>query len=395
MHVRSPVWLRSVARPGAFVFGGLFALESLARALLATVITLQALTLLEDARDVSIVFALVGVTGFLANFAIPALVRRISRRMVYTLGAAALILAAVLLGTVTISGQVSGMLVRVFGAACLSITTSLYIMQYIAKRDLTRSEPLRLQLAAFAWTIGPWLGVKMYVDLGPAYAYGASAAASLVLLAYFWYLRLSDNPVIQKATKPPPSPIKSIGRFVSQPRLRLAWVIVFGRSSWWVFFFVYTPVYMVQAGYAKESAALVISAGNGLLFLSPIFGRLAARFGVRQVMTGAFLAAGAGTLLAGVFYANAAVTIGCLLVGALACVALDALGNIPFMRAVHTHERPQMTTVFRTYLDASELLPPAVFAVILTFADLRAVFLVFGVVLLGFTLWPRYLPKSM
>ena len=183
MHVRSPVWLRSVARPGAFVFGGLFALESLARALLATVITLQALTLLEDARDVSIVFALVGVTGFLANFAIPALVRRISRRMVYTLGAAALILAAVLLGTVTISGQVTGMLVRVFGAACLSITTSLYIMQYIAKRDLTRSEPLRLQLAAFAWTIGPWLGVKMYVDLGPAWAYGASSAAAVVILA--------------------------------------------------------------------------------------------------------------------------------------------------------------------------------------------------------------------
>ena len=395
MDVRSPVWLRTVAMPGAFVFGSMFALESLSRALLATVVTLQALALLEDARNVSVVFSLVGVTGLIASFSIPALVRRISRRMVYTLGASALVAAAVLLGTVTIPGQVAGMLVRVFGTACLSITTSLYIMQYIAKRDLWRSEPLRLQLAALAWTIGPWLGVKLYVDVGPDWAYGASAAAALVLLAYFWVLRLSDNPVIQAARKPPPSPVKSIGRFVAQPRLRLAWVIVLGRASWWVFFFVYTPVYMVQAGYAKESAALVISAGNGLLFLSPVFGRLGAHYGIRHVITWAFVVAGSATVLAGIFFDHSAVAIACLLAGALACVALDSVGNIPFLRSAHTYERPQMTTVFRTYLDFAELLPPAVFALILTVADLRAVFLIFGAVVLTFTIWPRYLPRSM
>jgi len=395
MHVRSPAWLRTVARPGAYVFGSMFALESLARALLATVITLQALALLEDPRDVSLVFALVGVVGLFASFTIPALVRRLARRRVYTLGALLLVAAAVLLGTVTVPGQVAGMLVRVFGTACLSIVTSLYIMQYIAKRDLTRAEPLRLQLSALAWTLGPWLGVKLYIELGPDWAYGASAAAAVVLLGFFWYLRLSDNPVIQAANKPPPSPLKSIGRFLVQPRLRLAWIIVFGRSSWWVFFFVYTPLYLIESGYGKESAALVISAGNGLLFLSPVFGRLATRFAIRGVMTGAFLTVGTATLMAGLFYRDPAVTVVCLLIGALACVALDALGNIPFMRAVHAHERPQMTTVFRTYLDASELLPPAFFALILTFADLRAVFLVFGVILVGFTIWPRFLPRRM
>ncbi len=40
---------------------------------------------------------------------------------------------------------------------------------------------------------------------------------------------------------------------------------------------------------------------------------------------------------------------------------LDGLGPIPFMRAVRSHERAQMTTVYRTYLDASELVPPAIY----------------------------------
>ncbi|MDJ0972237.1 MAG: hypothetical protein QNJ06_20250, partial [Kiloniellales bacterium] len=67
MHVRYPIWLRRVDRPGARVFAVLFALESLSRALLVTVLSLQALALLGDARDVSLAFTLVGVTGLLAS----------------------------------------------------------------------------------------------------------------------------------------------------------------------------------------------------------------------------------------------------------------------------------------------------------------------------------------
>ncbi|MDH3472237.1 MAG: MFS transporter [Rhodospirillales bacterium] len=373
----------------------MFALESTARALLSTVITLQALALLQDMRDVSLVFSLVGLTGLVASFSIPALVRRLSRRVVYSLGAGLLVVAALLLGTVTLPGQILGMLVRVFGTACLSITASLYIMQYINRKDLTRAEPLRLQFSGLAWTLGPWLGVKLYESLGPHWAYGSSAVAALLLLVFFWTLRLTENPALPKAVKPPPSPIASIGRFLVQPRLRLAWVITFGRSCWWVFFFVYTPLYMIQAGHSKEAGALVVSAGNAMLFLTPLFGRLGMRYGLRSVLTLAFLGVGGTTFLAGLFFGASPGAVAFLLLGALGCVALDALGNIPFIRSVHPYERPQMTTVFRTYIDVSELLPPALFALILTVADLRTVFLVFGVIVASFALWVRFLPRQM
>jgi len=391
-----PLWLRFArGQPGARVFAMMFALESAARALLSTVITLQALSLLEDARNVSLLFSLVGVTGLLASFTIPGLVRRLTRRTVYTLGGALLVAAALALATISLPGQVLGMLMRVYGTACLSIVTSLYILQHIKKRDLTISEPMRLQFSALAWTVGPLAGVKLYSALGPAWAYGASGCLALLLLGFFWLLRLTDSPSVPRATAPPPRTLPSIRRFLAQPRLRLAWIIVFGRSCWWVFFFIYTPVYMIEAGLGGEVGAAVISAGNALLFLTPAFGALGGRFGIRRVLMAAFVVTGTATLLAGFFYPYPWVVVACLMSGALGCVALDALGNIPYLRAVHAHERPQMTTVFRTYIDFSELLTPMLFAAVLTFEDLRTVFILFGATLIAFAAWPRFLSKRL
>ena len=50
MHVRHPIWLKRLGTPGAESFAILFAFESFSRALLASVIPLEALQLLGSAR---------------------------------------------------------------------------------------------------------------------------------------------------------------------------------------------------------------------------------------------------------------------------------------------------------------------------------------------------------
>lgn len=395
MHVRYPIWLRRADRPGARVFAFMFALESITRASLATVIPLQAYALFRDARDVSIAFTAVGVTGLIASFAIPLLIRQIRRRWVYTLGALLLVLAPILIATSTGVGQVAGMLMRVFATACLNITLSLYVMDYIARRDLVHSEPLKLFFSSAAWCIGPTLGVYLHDRVGHGAAEAFSAGCALLMLGNFWLLRLQDNPAVAAATKPPPNPLASIGRFLAQPRLRLAWAISFGRSAWWSMFFIFAPLYMVKAGEGSLVGALLVSAANFMLVLAPLWGRIAVARGLRATIIVAFLAVGATTLAAGLTAAHAYVAGSCLLLAAIACVGLDAIGNIPFFRAVHPYERPQMTTVFRTYVDFSELLPSAVFAVLLTFFDLPVVFVASGLSMLAFGLLARYLPRSM
>jgi hypothetical protein len=96
MHVRHPMWLGGVGRPGAATFALLFTLESVARATIATVIPLQAYAALQSSRAVSLMFTCVGLAGLIGSLFIPLLIRLVPRRWVYSLGALCLVAAAAL-----------------------------------------------------------------------------------------------------------------------------------------------------------------------------------------------------------------------------------------------------------------------------------------------------------
>lgn len=395
MTVTETFWLKAVSRPGRIVFAIMFALESFARALLATIIPLQAYALLQSARDVSLLNTLVAIAGFVSSFAVPFLIRRYRRRWVYTAGLVALMVAAGLLATHVLLGQVGGMLLRAFAVAATNIALTLYVLDYVRRKDLIRLEPLRIALSTLSWALGPVLGVWLYQNVAVGAAEALSATAAAVLIGYFWYLRLHENPAVAAATRPPPNPFTAIRRFLAQPRLRLGWFIPFSRSTWWAMLYVYPPLYLLQAGKDEFMGGLLVSACNALLILAPLFGRLAHRTGIRRPIIGAFLAGGVCTVAAGFLYAHPLAVALAILLGAMPCVMLDTVGNIPFMRSVRPFERPQMATVFRTYIDLSDLLPGAIYSVLLTFFDIRAVFFACGLFMFIAAAVARFLPKRL
>ena len=401
MPADRPTWFQSVTTPGAMVFAIMFALESLARSTLWTIVPLQAYALLASERDVTLLNLVVSIFGTVAGLTVPLLIRRFRRRWVYSLGVGMTATAAILIATGTMDGLIGGMLARAFGGAASNISLMLYVMDYIRRRDLVYSEPLRMKLSAAAWASGPFLGVFLNDWIGPGTGESLTVLSGAVLLAYFWFLRIHDNPAVAAATQPPPNPFKSVARFIAQPRLRLGWFIPFGRSCWWSMFGIYPPIYMVQqfGGGADEPGrlygSLLVSVANALLFAAPLAGRLGARFGLRLPIIGAFIGMGGLTCLAAAVYDTpVAVTI-CLLLAGVGAVTLDALGGIPFMRSVHPYERPQMTAVYRTYIDLSDLLPAAIFAFLLSYFDIRAVFLASGLFGLAVAVVARQLPRRM
>jgi predicted MFS family arabinose efflux permease len=383
-------------RRGAFAFAALFALESFARALCASVITVQAHDLLNDNQKVSTLFLVVGIGGLLATLTIPYVIAHSARRWVYTAGAVGLMLASALLATHTLSAQAAGMLVRVIGTACLNITLSLYILDHIRRQELVRSEPMRLALSAVSWTVGPYLGVYLYENWDIWVPFALSAVSALALLALFWVLRLTET-VIRPARQRPANPLANIDRFVKQPRLRLAWVIAFGRSCFWSSFFIYGPLLMITGGVGKEAGGLLVSLGQVGLASAWFFGRVAQKAGVRRVVAGSFGALALTCIAAGLAGTSYPLIAGaCLLAGSIAGSSLDGVGGIPFLRAVKTRERVEMSGVYRTYNDMSDLVPSLIFSVLLLFLPLGAVFVTLGLGLLVITAlsWV-YLPKSL
>jgi MFS family permease len=182
---------------------------------------------------------------------------------------------------------------------------------------------------------------------------------------------------------------------MEQPRLRLAWLLAIGRSGWWVMFFVYAPIYAVESGLDQVTAGAIVSIASGALFIVPLWGWVARRYGLRRLLIVAYGASGLATvaiaLAGGVPWLVAAA----LVVAAITTGAIDGAGNVPFLRAVHPMERAEMTTVFATYRDVSQLGPPGLFALLLKAFHLPAVFVAGGLGMLAVSYYARYLPRRM
>jgi MFS family permease len=396
LNIRHPVWL-SAEQPGANAFAALFLLESFARASLSAVIPLQVYFLFQNKETVSLVYTSLAAVTFGLNFLIPFAIHVLSRRWAYTLGAVMIAFCAALLTLGMPVAQIAAMLVRNAGAAAMSVSLNLYIMDNIRKQDFVKSEPLRLGVATLAWTAAPSLGAWLF------HHYGILATASLAIgfviptITLFWYLRMKEGGPIRKAVIRAPNPFGQIRRFVAQPRLRMAWMIGFTRSAYWATAFVYIPILMVEGGLGPVAGGLAVSGANALLFLSLFLTPLARRFTVRRMLGWANIAAGAGIAAAAFAATQSLVAAGVILAAAAGAVTVvDGLGAIPFMRAVHVHERAEMTTVYRTYLDAASLIPQLVYFGMFqiagyagAFATLAAFTALTGIVCL------RYLPRRL
>ena len=162
-----------------------------------------------------------------------------------------------------------------------------------------------------------------------------------------------------------------------------------GRYVWWVMFFVYVPIYVVEAGFSKIFAGALMSAGTGFMLLLPLFGRLVRRFGIRSVLRVGFCVSGLLTASASLLAGWPWLTIAALLASTLAMVSLDAVANLPFMLLVRRGERTEMTTVYSTYRDCGEICAPALFSILLSFAALPAVFAATSALMLGLSLLSR------
>ncbi|QND52757.1 MFS transporter [Phyllobacterium sp. 628] len=396
-QVRHPIWISSAKRPTARVFAILFGIESMARAIITSVVPIQTYDLLQSERSVSILYTIMSMLGLIVTLSIPLLIVRIPRRWVYTAGAVSLMLGCGAFALDTVPGQAAGLFLRTFGAGTLSITLSLYIMDHIKRGELVRAESVRMATATVAWTAGPFLGVFLYSTIGMIAPFLLSIGFSLLLLTLFWYFRLSDNPALQKGPSRAANPIANVRRFIAQPRLRLAWLIAFSRSCYWSTFFVYGPILMVATGQGKLAGGLLVSLGNLFLLGSILWGKVGMAKGLMRTISGVFLllaTALAGAGLAGETHPMIAAIM--LLAGAFFCVALDTLASTTFIRAVHPHERAQMTSVYRTYLDFSELLPAFFYSIILTFFGLGAIFIALGTLMVftAIVVW-RYLPRGL
>ena len=389
------VWLGAAGKPHAATFTTLFMLTSISRAMLVTVVPLEAYALLGDAQRVSVLYFLVSLIGLAGTLIVPWLVRRISRRRVYALGAVCAIVGAALLSMQSVPALFIGLAAHIFSIGCMEITLNLYVMDHISRRELGRFEPQRLFFTAGTWTLGPLLGVFLKTNVGHGAPFAAAIMGTALALAFYWFLRLGDNPAVAPSKGPPPGLLGNVGRYFAQPRLLLAWLLAFSRAGWWSMFFIYAPIYGVASGLDEMASATMVSMGAASMFLVPMWGWVGRRYGLRLLLAAGYTLTGVMSMA--VTAADAGPWLGpvSLVAAALAAGIIDGAGNVPFLRAVHPHQRPEMTSVFLTYRGVAQLVSPGIFALVLKVFAVPAVFLVGGAMMLGGAYLSRFIPRRL
>lgn len=390
---RIPEWLRHAPTPSLKQFAVLSGLEATMRGILISVFPLVMYAAFKDAKTVSALYFYVGLASLAAGLAVPMVTRLVPRRWTYTIGALMFAAGSGLAIMGTPEAVFAALALNTIAVVTIFICTNAYVLDHIGKRELGRAETLRLFYSSLGWMVGPAGGVWLMHQWAPA-PFVVSIVAALAMLAMFWFMRLGNGKVIQKAKRPTPNPLAYLGRFVVQPRLVAGWLFAVLRSCGWWVYVVYVPIFAVESGMGEQLGGLTLSFSNGLLLLTPLMLKGVQRSSIRIAVRTGFLAGAALFGLAGAMAGIPILAIGLLMAASAFLILLDVCGGLPFLMAVRASERTEMSAIYASYRDVSGILTPGAAWLVLAVAPLPGVFVAGGFGLfVGWILAARVHPR--
>ena len=158
-------------------------------------------------------------------------------------------------------------------------------------------------------------------------------------------------------------------------------------------FFIYAPIYCVESGLGDTAAGTIASAGSAVVLLCPLWGWLGRVWGIRNLMIAGYAASAALSAAVALTTGSPWLGVAVFLAAALAASMIDGAGNLLFLRAVHPHERAEMTSVFATFRDTSLIGPPGLFSLLLSVFALPAVFVAAGAGMAVMAWYTRHVPR--
>lgn len=378
-----PEWLRhppeaAARKPGAKAFATLSGIEAMIRGTLLSVFPLAMYQALGDAGAVSRVYFVIGLASLTLGLLLPWVNRAVPRRWLYTFGAMMYLVGGTL-------GAMGGMMIVAALAACTLATVTCficlnaYVLDYVSKNDLGKTETLRMFYSALSWSAGPVTGVAL-MKLWAPLPFILAASFALVQIAVFWWLRLGNGKLIQKAKGAAPNPLAFLGRFFAQPRLIAGWLFAVIRSCGWWGYIVYLPIYAIEHGLWEELGGVLVSVTNAFLFITPLMLRWVQRRTVRVAVRTGFFCASFGFLVAAVLPV-AELAVASLFLASAFLVLLDIAGGLPFLMAVKPSERTEMAAVYSSFRDVSGIMTPGIGALILLVAPIQGIFGAVGLAL--------------
>lgn len=395
MFHRRPLVINQLKGVSFVSLARLSSLEAVSRGMLVGIIPVLLYETFQDKSIVASVYFAGALMTMLITLNLAVIERVVPRRWIMSCAFVFLIVSAFLfLSTHTLAITI-GIGLRSAAASIFTVCVSLYVMDYIRKQEFTNAESKRMLYNGFAWVVSPLLGSWLWHKGYFHQPFVIAMLFALLAASYFWHLRLGDNPVIQPAKSSMINPVQAVRRYFGQKRLRIAYLISISRSSFWVTLFVYGPIYTLEAGLPGWVGGALLSFVSGLLFFSPLIGKLARIVGTRTLICTGLMVCSVSLITLASLGDPTPAGVAFFILASCGAIILDVLGNIPFMRSVKLRERSAMTVVFSTWREGSELATPAIIGLTLLVAPMWVFYLLLALVLLLTAYLTTFLPRRI
>ncbi len=369
-----PENLKHAPAPKVRHFAALAGMEAAVRGTLISAMPLAVYDALGSAEATSAVYFMAGLVSLCWGLMVPWFTRRVPRRWMYTVGCGLYFLAMALAVVGTPLAMPLALMCMAMATATTFVCFNAYVLDYIDRANLGRSQSMQMVFAATPWAVGPLLGVWLRSVWAPL-PFVVAGGFAVALVTMFWVLRLGNDKQITRAKAPATNPLAYLGRFFRQPRLIAGWLFAVMRSCGWWVYVVYLPIFCIEAGLGDKVGGMALSVSNALLFISPLMLRYARRASVRSSVRFAF-AVGA-VMFAGAAFASPWpwATVGFCMAASTMLVLLDVIGGLPFLMSVKPSERTEMSAVYSSFRDVSGILTPGAAWMVLLVAPLPGIFL--------------------
>jgi hypothetical protein len=376
-----PLALRHSPTPRIEHFALLAGLDAAIRGMLISTMPLVVYDALGDAQSTSVVFFLSGIVALIWGLMVPWATRRVPRRWAYTGGVCLYLLGNTLGAVGTVWSVPLALMCNARATVTIFVCLNAYVLDYVERVDLGKSQSTQMAYAATAWTLGPMSGVWLYHQWAPL-PFLVAGGFALVLMVSFWVLRLGNGKQIARAKRPAVNPLGYLGRFFRQPRLIAGWMFAVMRSCGWWVYVVYLPIFCIEAGLGDMVGSTALAVSNAVLFLAPAINRWARRAGVRRSVRLAFLGCAALMIAASLLAFFPWGTVALMFCSSAFLVTLDVVGGLPFLMSVKPSERTEMSAVYSSFRDVSGILTPAMAWAVLFVVPLQGIFAAAGLGLL-------------
>ena len=377
-----PLDLKHAATPKVEHLALLAGLEAAVRGTMVSVWPLFLYDMLGSAQAVSVAYLIGGVVSLITGLMVPWLTNFVPRRWAYSVGCGLYLLGGACAAFETDLSVHLALVFTTMATATVFVCFNAYVLDYVTRENLGRSQSVQMAYAALPWTAGPLLGPMAYNQFG-AGIFAISAGFAVALLITFWVLRLGNGKQIQKARGPAVNPLGFLGRFFRQPRLIAGWLFAVMRSCGWWVYVVYLPIFCIEAGLGDTVGGKALALSNAVLFMAPFINRWARRAGVRQSVRLAFFCCGTLMLSAALLAWLPWVTVLLLAGSSVFLVTLDVVGGLPFLMSVKPSERTEMSAVYSSFRDVSGIVTPGVAWAVLFVLPLQGIFAAAGLGLLA------------